>query len=381
MTKSKTYFGLLICISWSGAVLGAVPVTSATVQPLTHVRRTIGRWLKKYQIPGAAVALYVHEQPYLLHFGYANRRQKTPVTPATVFELGSVSKLFTCLLVAQEVLRGRMDLDAAISDYLPALSANNYLKQVTLERLGTHTASLPFNAPATVKTHQDLVRHIARWQPKTIYPLHWQYSNHGIELLRLALEAVTGETWHDLVVQQILRPLQMAPIGVHVPKEYLPHYATCYDKAGRPTIRWNHRYMIGTAALRATSADMLKFLQAALSLPGTPAHLKQAMALTQTPYVQLPQMRHGLGWEINAITGQSAALNPGGTVQRLSPEQRQHPGVVLFAKTGTTHGFHTYIGVIPQRQAGIVIMLNRTLPKGYTLLKRLGKRLLLEISK
>lgn len=379
MQKIVLYLGLL-SLGSQPAVWAATTSPVHRLTPVAQVRRTVTRLLKKYQIPGAAVALYVHDRSYLLHFGYANRQQKKPITPETVFELGSVSKIFTCLLVAQEVLRGRMDLDGAISDYVPALADNRRLKQVTLERLGTHTASLPFNAPGTVKTKHDLIRHIARWQPK-MQPLHWQYSNHGIELLRLALEAVTGETWHDLVVQNILQPLQMAPIGAQVSPLYLPHYATCYDKAGRPTVRWQHRYMIGTAALRATSRDMLKFLQAALGLPDTPPLIQQAMQLTQTPYVKLPQMQHGLGWEICPLEVASKAGLASKLAQRLAPEQRVHHGAVLLAKTGTTHGFHTYIGVIPRRQVGIVIMLNRTLPKGYLILKQLGKRLLLEISK
>lgn len=196
------YFFVLLTVFCENNVLYAKDQSIDPDAISSVVKKIASPFMRQYQIPGLAIALCVHDNSYLFHFGYANKKDKIPVTQNTLFELGSITKLFTCLLIAQEVEKGNMKLTEPISSYIPCLSTNKNLHTITLERLGTHTANLPFNAPAWIKSKKDLLKHIASWRPEVTLPLSWRYSNHGIELLAIALEESLHESYNDLLKKE-----------------------------------------------------------------------------------------------------------------------------------------------------------------------------------
>jgi beta-lactamase class C len=347
------------------------------------VKKKITAFMRRYNVPGVAVVLYVHGKSYLFHCGYADREAKIPVTQKTIFEIGSITKLFTCLLVAQEILDGSMCLTDSIRDYIPALAHNKRLKNMTLERLATHTSTIPYMRSDAINTKDKFLSYVSRWRMPSTSCLQYIYSNHGIELLRCALEQVSGESIQDLMIKRILLPLGMAPIGMHVPPLYLPYCAACYDKAGSKTIAWNKPLLLGSAALRASSVDMLAFLKASLGLPGTPTRIMQAMRLTQTPYVMLNYTSIGMGWSIRnaqlVARKKRSGLFQHAPVKRVKKNKQIFNPSALFDKTGTTEGFHAYIAAIPAQAKGIVVMMNRTLPKGWNVVSTFGKEILLHV--
>lgn len=342
------------------------------------VNKLIIPWMQEHNIPGVAIALYVHGQSYLLHYGYADDTQQKSVTQKTVFEIGSVSKIFTCLLVAQEVIAGRMRLSDPITTYLPMLSSNTRLTTITLEKLATHTATMPYDVPASINSKNAFLSYMRTWKPTHPNELWFQYSNPGVELLRLALEELEHDSINNIFIHKILNPLKMSPISINVPTKHMPEYACSYTKKGENARPWDDGILMGSGALRATSADMLIFLKAALRLPGTPPTIKQAMELTQRPYITVSTMRHGLGWEIRDLN-QLKNKDPifwGFTAQKVADPAKALTTPALFEKTGTTRGFHAYIGVIPSQDAGIVIMMNRTLSNGWNTIQKMGRKIL-----
>ncbi len=346
------------------------------------VKQYVQRFMRKYKIPGMAVALYVHNTPYIFHFGYANRENKIPVTRATLFEIGSISKVFTCILIAQEILANRMQLHDAISDHIYFLKNNQRLNTMTIEQLCTHTAALPYDVPVDISSKESLLRHMIKWRPATKQAIY-RYSNHGIELLRLALEESTRKTINMLFTERILVPLNMSAIGVVVPENYKIYYAKCYDKSGKLTTYWDRErpLLLGSGGLRATSIDMLNFMQATIGLANTPHDLDQAIKLTQTPHVKIGNLKHGLGWTMdNLSTNQIGGLT-GRLAEKIHTDQRFFSGNYLFDKTGTTNGFQAYIGVVPNQKIGIVLMANKRLPNGWKIIKKFGKELLRKTSK
>jgi beta-lactamase class C len=340
------------------------------------IEKTIAVFVKKYEIPGVAITLYVDQKPYLFHFGYSDKKKKIPVTSKTLFEIGSISKLFTCLLVAQEVLSGSMQLNVPISTYIPLLSSNKTLKSITLEELCTHTSGLPCDISDQIKSKKDLLKYVSKCKP-SLKEGKWSYSNTGIELLRIALEELSGQTINSLLINKILVPLTMLPVGVTVPDHYKPNCAKGYDKKGKQTIHWDHPFLLGSAALRVSSVDMLNFLKAAIGLSGTPSHIKQAMQMTQTPYVILKNFKHGLGWQITPLTTKRIFNGFSNySFQKTKKIEQVFNGNTLFDKVGTTHGFHAYIAVIPSYKAGIVVMMNRRLPNGARIINEIGRDIL-----
>lgn len=341
------------------------------------VKKIVQPFLRKHEIPGASIILYKNNTPYFFYFGYADKHKKTPITQNTLFEIGSVSKIFTCLLLAQEILDGSMHLNDSINKHIPLLSTRKQLKNITLKKLATHTSMLPFNAPNHVLSKQDLLNHIRKWKPLPKYALWYQYSNHGIELLRIALEESTQQTIDELVFARILEPLNMNHTAFTVAPNHTINYASGYDKQGNKAPRWRHPFLHGSAALKSSSTDMLLFLKASIGTPCTPPAIKLAMKLTQTPHVKINDRHQGLGWQINDVAC-------------LKPTQRAHKknvrsdkqlkfafnGDALIDKTGTTNGFHTYIAVIPNRNIGVVIMINRMLFSGWSKMKNVGREIL-----
>lgn len=345
-----------------------------------RVAQKVKPFMEKYKVPGAAVILFIDGKPYQFYYGYADRETKALVTAQTLFELGSISKIFTVLLLAQEVLAGHMRLEDPISLYIPELQANKFLKHMTLEKLATHTADLPFNAPDWVKNERDLIEHIKPWKPTHQEPVWWKYSNHGFELIRIALERYTGKSFNELLIARILKPLGMAPIGVVVPPALQKYYASCYDKIGNKSIAWNDGYLIGSAAVKVSGNDMQQFLKAALGLPGVPLSILNAMRLSQLPYIAVEPINHGLAWEITDLANKEKIFDwPVGTPAALIPHDKRilDPNA-LYEKGGTTNGFHAYVGIIPNKKNGICIMINKRRYDGWKVLKKLGREILLE---
>lgn len=373
----KCFFLILLLSAPCGNALdvchpACVDTTAATV------KRRVDTFMQRNKIPGMAIVLYTNERPYFFNFGYADKEKKTPVTQNTIFEIGSISKIFTCLLLAQEILTGNMHLSDPISEHIPQLARNKYLKTMSLEKLATHTSLLPFNAPNGVKSEAGLIRHLTAWRPCTPVST-WCYSNHGVELLRIALEESSQKSIERLLLERILYPLNMAPIGVYVPERYQSLSATGYDKQGKKAPSWHNPLLLGSAALRTSSIDMLHFLKLAIGLPEAPASLRRAMQLTQTPCVKLPSMKHGLGWQISpssSLPSKTKRNSNGARAQKITPYNRRFDGDSLVEKTGTTNGFHAYIAAIPNQKVGIVIMMNRALPSGSKIIKKIGRELL-----
>ena len=370
---------LILGISlFSNSQVLATPITQTTVNV---VKQQVQRFMRKHKIPGMAVVLYVHNTPYIFHFGYANREKKTPVTRDTLFEIGSISKVFTCILIAQEILARRMQLHDSISDHIAILKNNQRLHNMTIEKLCTHTSSLPYDAPLGIRSKDSLINHMVKWRPTTNQAVY-RYSNHGIELLRVALEESTNKTINRLLSERILVPLNMSAIGVIVPENYKIYYAKCYDKAGNLTTYWDRErpLLLGSGGLRATSVDMLNFLQATIGLPNTPHDLYRAIKLTQTPHVKIGHLKHGLGWAMDSLHTKKIGGLTGQLAERITSSQRIFSGHYLFDKTGTTNGFQAYIGVIPNQKIGIVLMANKRLPNGWKVIKQFGKELLRQAS-
>ncbi len=115
-----------------------------------------------------------------------------PVNGATQFEIGSVTKGFTALLLAEMVLKGDVALDDPARRYLPSVPLPMNGRAITLEDLATHTSGLPFMPDPLPATKTDIYRFLAGYKPKQAPGANWDYSNLGYWLLGEALAARAG---------------------------------------------------------------------------------------------------------------------------------------------------------------------------------------------
>lgn len=336
------------------------------------VNKNITQWMKKNNIPGVAVEIYKNGKPHSYYYGYANLEKKIPITNKTIFEVGSFTKIFTCILIADEINRGEMKLDDSISKYLPNLSTNNHLKNVTLKNLGTYTSSLPFSTPSDIKTKPELQKFLMQWKPSSTIGSNWDYSNMSIGLLGLALEEKTKKSLNELYRTRILQPLHMELIGMTVPKQREADYAQGYSSDGKIAPHTTSTLFPAAASIKASGHDMLQFLKAAVGSSDTPDNIATAMLMTQTPYARMSWAKQGLSWVIYPITQSNKAtlLNPSTDMPgptpaiQLDDNEQIFNGNTLVDKTGGTDGFRSYIAVIPNEKLGIVILTNRFVSHG-----------------
>lgn len=343
----------------------AVPV--GRFETIELINQHILPILKRDKIEGAAIIVYDHGIAHAFYYGNASNVPGDKVTAGTAFEIGSVSKIFTSVLLAIAVEQGRMRLTDSVADYLPSLRTNFYIDSVNLEELATHVNGMSDMPGPRVKDQDQMIDSLSHWHPITPIGLRWHYSNVGFGVLGYALEDDYHMPYGDILKMQLLDPLHMYQTGI---TGYICHDARCAEGHawnGIP-VRTTPKLMIIEAAgsVQASGGDMQKFLAAALNLPGTPPAIASAMRLTQQPVYQTPYGAQALGWEVHRLSdiaptgfirGFSAVTIRTSTVRPAAPLSPDE--VYLFDKTGTVAGYRAYIAAVPARQTGIVILVNR----------------------
>lgn len=349
------------------------------------IKQSITAFMRENKVSGVAVELYLEGQPHSYYFGYADKSKKIPVNKYTIFEIGSISKIMTSILLAQQVDAANVRLNDSLKKFIDELPLN--YEPITLRDLATHTSGLPFNAPKTIKKRAELEKYLASWSPTDEPGEQWIYSNFGVGMLGYALEVATHKNFNQLYRSRILSPLGMQPIALVVPKQFKINYAQGYDYHGNPIKKSKLGLFPAAYGLKASAFDMQRFLSAAIGLPGTPAQIFYPMRLTQSGFVQLPNKMQGLAWQIHPINSDNISnlLNEPNAVD-LSPiaiaESYNKPkfnGDALIDKTGGTNGFRAYIAVIPNKKSGIVILANKALANNTIV--NTGREILFKLTK
>lgn len=338
----------------------------------------ITKWMKRNGIPGAAVEVYSNGQITSYYLGYANKEKKLPITRDTIFEIASITKIFTTVVLADQLRAGTMKLSDPVSKYVTDIppSASNQLNQITLGNLATHTSGFPFNVPKSINTRQKLAQFLSKWKnPSLPIGSKWLYSNVNMGLLGFSLEKQTHKSIYQLYSEKILWPLGMSSSSAMIPEHLLPNYAQGYNTAGTPAPRRNSKewqkppnsdwIFPATGSLKSSGRDMMIFLKASLRVPGTPPSIAEAMKITQTPFVKTNRFEQGLAWIIhpdpvkNRANLLAAKVRPGPFPATREPQNTTFDGNALMEKTGASGGFRSYIAIIPNQQKGVVLMVNR----------------------
>lgn len=330
------------------AAAAQAPPTSAQVR--AAVRAEHASFAHAQFVPGMAVAV-VSPSPggrlvtRTFVYGRANVARRVPVTPATQFEIGSETKVFTAALLARAARRGIVGLGNRVTAFLPSgfTAPTRCNRTFSLAQLATHRSGLPrlpANYGPTPADHADYTRTqlFGALQTTTLGACPgaaWRYSNFGYGLLGTVLADAEHQTFGRLVAQQITRPLGMSATGLERPT---PLLATgyCADRSVAP--RWdNVGALAGGGGLISSIRDMAVFVRAGLG--SGPAPVVRALATSQTPIApgNRPGMRMGLAWQIYTIAG--------------------FPGPSSF-KNGGTNGMHSATTLVPAARLGVTVLTN-----------------------
>lgn len=355
-------------------------------------QKFLTEWMQANGVPGLAVVIYENEHFYRYYLGIANLSSQEPVTKKTIFEIGSLTELYTGVLLAEQLLNEQVKLAGSLADYVPGLVAQaptSPFSSITLMQLATQTSGLPAAIPQDVSSKVALASYFSRWKPAAPIGSRWQNSGINFGLLGFVLEAVTQQNYNLLLRAQLLGPLKMQDIGVFVPTGSVNDVAQGYDAQGQ-AVNINTQEKLFPAAIdvKMSVEDMEKFLALALGLTSeVPASLLKSVRIAQTPFaINGADVLLGLGWEIYSLTRENTGhllygANESGveslSAQPLEKFAQKFDDKALMEKVGVTAGFSAYIGVIPHHKAGIVLFANRALPTNE--IARLGRTILVNI--
>jgi beta-lactamase class C len=336
----------------------------------TIVAQTVRPVMQRHGIPGMAVGVAVDGQRYVYTFGVMSKATGKPVTPDTLFEIGSVSKTFTATLTTYAQAAGKLSLSDPASQTMPALRGSSFDK-ISLLDLGTHmSGGLPLQVPDGVNTTDQLMRYFHDWKPAYAPGTVRTYANPSIGLLGMIAAKSLNDRFDTLMDRHVFQPLGLTHTYLLVPKTEMPHYAQGYTKTDAPARVMPAVIAAEAYGVRATVSDLLRFVEAHMGLVPVDGDLKTALAATHIGYYRIGQMMQDLIWEQysypvdlkDLVAGNSSKMslepNPAVRIDPPSPPRDD----VWINKTGSTNGFGTYVAFVPAKKIGIVLLANKNYP-------------------
>ncbi len=298
---------------------------------------------------GIVVGLVDDKGIRIVSYGKPNQNSDQTVNGDSVFEIGSVTKVFTAILLTDMVERGEVSLSDPISKYLPesVKTPTRAGKQITLLDLATQTSGLP-RMPGNF-TPKDQQNPYADYSVEQMYAsisghtltrdigAKYEYSNLGVGLLGHILELRARTDYENLVRTRIGRPLKMDSTGIKLTPEMQAHLAKGHNSVRLPVPNWDLPTLAGAGALRSTVNDMLKFVAANLGLKKSPLLAAMQKAHQSQQQTGVSDLEIGLGWHI---------------LKKFDTEIVWH--------NGGTAGYHSFIGFDQKRLKGVVVLSNST---------------------
>jgi beta-lactamase class C len=353
--------------------LFAVPPASAQSADASFAEKAEAAFadpIKAYNIPGLVVGITQGGRHSFYATGLASRKDDRAVTPDTLFELGSMSKLFTATLAATAAQQGSLSLDDTVASHVCGGTCR-IGDDLTLMDLATHhTGGMPLQVPDDISKAEEMSGWLQTWKPPQ--PGARSYSNISIGMLGHITAASLGSAYEDALRSKVLSPLGLSNTWITIPETERSRYAFGYDRKTDAPIRVNPGVLDAEAyGVKSTARDMLRFLDAQLGSAPAPEPLPAAMARTREHQYRTDYFIQDMIWEEYAYPVEMEAILAGnGTDFILNPQKAdpvaasaRAPGTdVILNKTGSTNGFGGYIAMLPGRDLGVIVLANRNFP-------------------
>ncbi|HEX2834668.1 MAG TPA: serine hydrolase [Thermoanaerobaculia bacterium] len=332
------------------ALLVFVATTAFAATPAdAEIRRILSERIDvRKEGVGIVVGVIDEHGRRIVAHGTFDTKNKRAVDGDTIFEIGSMTKVFTSLLLADAAQRGEVKLEDPAAKYLPPAVTlpQRGGKQITLADLATHTSALPRLpsnlTPADVAnpyadyTVEQLYAFLATYELPRDIGTEYEYSNLGAGLLGHLLARRANSDYATLVRTRITTPLAMKSTFIDIPPNLKGRLATGHDETLKPVANWDLPTLAGAGALRSSANDLLTFLAAQLGYtrsPLTPA--MTSMLRTRRP-TGASNLTIALGWHI--------ATSPNG-------------GEIVW-HNGGTGGYRSFFGFDPKTRSGVVVLSN-----------------------
>jgi D-alanyl-D-alanine-carboxypeptidase/D-alanyl-D-alanine-endopeptidase len=329
---------LLIAMACVGALSGA--------DPKAIIDKEVEGILKDRPYAAVVVGVVREGKDHVYTFGKCEGK---PLNGESIFEIGSVTKVFTGLLLADRIVAGAMKVDDPVQKYLPEgwSVPRRDDRDITLLHLATHTSGLtrlPAGFFPIMSDHPDepyayfKLEDLRKGLPKT--NVRWssgakhEYSNLGVGLLGQAITFSLKEpNYEAALTKQVLAPLKLNDTTLKLNQSQKSRLIPGFDGEGRAKQNWDFGSMEGGGALRSDANDMLRFIHSQLN---PPTSLKKAIEISHQNWRE---------------------LNPGKEEIGLCWFRRMSQDKVILWHNGETGGYHTFLGVVPG-VGGIIVLCN-----------------------
>ena len=283
----------------------------------------------------------------VIAYGSADGPGSRPLDGRTIFEIGSVTKVFTAALLADMVRHGDVRLDQPVAELLPKGTKvpERDGRKITLLDLATHRSGLPrmptnfapkdSTNPYADYTVERLYSFLAGYSLPRAIGERYEYSNLGFGLLGHALARRGNRDYEALLIERVLAPLGLNDTRATLTGEMKSRLAVGHDPAGRAVPNWELGALAGAGALHSSADDLLRFLAA--NLDTSSKAILTDLRLTRRPRVHAASddVEIGLAWHII-----------------------HHPTGDIVLHNGGTGGYHSVIGFETQRRLGVVVLAN-----------------------
>ena len=320
----------------------------------TIIREQMSVW----QVPGTAVAVIQGDDVrYMGTFGSRDIKNDLPVTKETIFAIGSASKAFTSLAAGILVEDGTLDWDKPVKKYIPGFGMCDPFaeERLTVRDMLCHRTGLPrhefmwYNASFSRKEIFERLRYL---EPNKDFRSEWQYNNQMFASVGYLLEAVSGQSWEEIVQRKIFDPLDMRNSNFSVEdsrrsKDFSLPYSIINGQAGE--VGFRNIDIIGPAgSINSNLVDMVEWLKLQLNMGSTGKERIVSRATIEQMHTQhmacklypwtFPEIQasaYGLAWFIDIFRGRKLV----------------HHG-------GNIDGFSSLVGFLPEENIGVVLLSN-----------------------
>ena len=341
-------FALWIC---AAAVLaqtaGSLP-SDAEIRQILAARIDVQK-----QAVGIVVGVIDEKGRRIVAYGHPDKDDARPIDPGAVFEIGSMTKVFTSLVLMDMVQKSEVSLDDPVAKFLPAnvKVPERAGRKITLRDLSTQSSGLP-RLPDNLHP-KDPSNPYADYTPEMLYQFlsgyrltrdigeKYEYSNLGVGLLGLALARRNGTDYETMVRTRVLKPLEMNETAIALSPALEARLVPGHDGNLRRVANWDLPTFAGAGALRSTASDMLTFLAANLGFVKTPLAAAMATEVSVHRPTGMPDVEIAYGWHLFTAHGKTIYWHNGGTGgyrSFMGYDPRAKVAVVALTNTSTTAG-------------------------------------------
>jgi CubicO group peptidase (beta-lactamase class C family) len=311
----------------------------------SYVKEYIKRIVDNGKSTSVIIGIINEKGRHIFSYGELEKGSGKKPDENTLYGIGSITKLFTCFLLADMVKRGELNLDDPISKFLPdsVKTPTQNGKEITLYHLATHTSGLPTRPnnlspanpdnPYADYTVEQMFNFLSNYKLTREIGSKYEYSNIGVGLLGYILTHKAGLDYEKLVRKRICEPFNLNSTVITIPTKLQLNVAAPYNNEGQSISEWTFSpTFAGAGSLKSTINDMLIFVAANLGLIDT--YLLSTFELT---HIKHQENNIALGWHI---------WNEFGTTN--------------YGHGSSTLGYKSFIGFNKETKTGVIVLSNKT---------------------